>query len=100
MRGQHARFVRDAERIELRGSVAHHVPVAVAAHHEPDLRSRLALCHAFLRGSNVRDSSSPPSRRTRAANARMTARRTRKCHECCAAGRLLAPFVSIERLIG
>ena len=47
VRGQHARLVGDAERVELRGRVPHDLPVAVAAHHHADQRRRLALCHPF-----------------------------------------------------
>ena len=45
VRRHHARLVGDAERVELRGGMAHDVPVAVAAHHDADQRRALALCH-------------------------------------------------------
>src|SRR4030095_6574487 len=58
VRGQNARLVADAERIELRGRVAHDVPVAVAAHHHADLRGALSLCH---RSSRIRRAGLTPT---------------------------------------
>jgi hypothetical protein len=38
VRGEDLRFERHAERLELGASVAHHVPIALAAHHDTNDR--------------------------------------------------------------
>jgi hypothetical protein len=45
VRREHACFVRDAECVELHGSMAHDVPIAFAAHDDADQRGNLALSH-------------------------------------------------------
>jgi hypothetical protein len=51
VRRHDARLVGHAERVKLRYGMAHHVPIAFAAHHDPDQRCCLALCHPSSRSA-------------------------------------------------